>query len=419
MATEWISRDDVFAALDMNAVLSHYDIKHGRGSSFRIHCPFHDDERPSCSINRHAKVFNCFSCGEQGNGLDFIAVMEGLDPKAEFRGVLEAAIEIIGHNPTSQKRNRPIRKQAAAKQSENKTNSDGDTKSKNTKSGRPKKNSKRQDKGSSAESEPITGKASKKGKPKKRSKNVRPSNDNHGTDQSVNVAVNVDGSVDLSPNKVLEAPAFPLKLEYAHPWLNERLKQMGVHPSIAEEMGIGFEGRSNALMAGRVCFPIHNAKGELVAYSGRWAGDGDNGKFFTENGREQPRYRLPKGFQKQLELFNWHRVRQQFEGNTSIVLVEGFWSVLRLQAMTIPSVALMGLDLSDAQIRLLSGGGIRSVVVMLDGDEQGQAASQKIVLKLASHFFTRSISLPVGRKPDNADIYHLQQLKALCVENNR
>ena len=101
-------------------------------------------------------------------------------------------------------------------------------------------------------------------------------------------------------------------------------------------------------------------------------------RFLDPKGREQPRYRLPKGFHKQLELFNWHRVREQFDDCDTVVLVEGFWSVLRLQAMTIPCVALMGLSVSDAQIRLLREGGIRSLIVMLDGDDEGRAASETV-----------------------------------------
>ncbi len=387
MAFEWISRDRVVAELEMSAVLAHYDIKPQTpiedGSSFRICCPFHDDERPSCSVNPNKKVYNCFSCGENGNMLDFIAGMEELDPKDEFRAVLEKAIEIIGHNPTPQKGQQ--RKAVNAK-----AEADGNAHRNNeNQSIAPKKSKKR----------------SKKAKVKKKSKQRSSTK---------------DGSLDLEPNRVLEGPAFPLKLDRKHPWLDAQLKRIGVNRSVAAEFGIGYEGRSNALMANRVCFPLHNSRGELVAYAGRWASDDadEQGRFFTENGREQPRYRLPKGFHKQLELFNWHRVLEQFEDTKTIVLVEGFWSVLRLQAMAIPSVALMGLSISEAQIRLLTEGGIRSVIVMLDGDDEGYSAGETLVPQLASHFFTRSFDLPKGKKPDDVEGSVLNEVKALCVETS-
>lgn len=380
MAIQWISRDCVFAALDTHAVLAHYDIKAGRGTSFRIHCPFHDDDRPSCSINPQAKVFNCFACGEQGNMLDFIAEIEDLDPKAEFRAVLEKAIEIIGHNPTPQK---------------------SDRKKKTTS-------------GNSQPEVPITKNRTddlSKREPRKRKKKKSTER------SSVRSVHEPDGSVELEANRILEGPAFPLKLRNNHPWLDEQLKRIGINRSAAEEMGIGFETRSNALMANRICFPIHNTNSELVAYAGRWASDetDSQGRYLADNGKEQPRYRLPKGFNKQLELYNWHRIREEFADMETIVLVEGFWTVLRLQAMTIPSVALMGLSISDAQIRLLLEGGIRSLIIMMDGDEAGQQAIQALLPKLASHFFIRSIPMPDGVKPDQVDVSVLAQVKALCA----
>jgi len=418
MATEWISRDAIVVALDMCAVLAHYDIEALHGTSFRIHCPFHEDDRPSCSVNPGAKVFNCFACGEQGNVLDFIAGMEDLDPKAEFRAVLEKGIEIIGHNPTPQRSKskrrqtssvgkKPSRKpkgKDSSQQNGQETTDDQDHLCPD-----PKPWDAAEFVESNTDNEGISSTAPKKSR--KKTKPIKPNKSN-----------GPDGSLEMDGNRILQSPAFPLKLQDKHPWLDAQLKRIGVSRSVAAEFGIGFESRSNALMANRVCFPIHNGSGELVAYAGRWASDDadEQGRFFTENGREQPRYRLPKGFHKQLELFNWHRVLEQFGGPNSehletVVLVEGFWSVLRLQAMTIPCVALMGLSISDAQIRLLLEGGIRSVIIMLDGDDEGQAAMETMVPQLASRFFTRSILLPEGSKPDDCDPALLAGVKALCA----
>ena len=43
-------------------------------------------------------------------------------------------------------------------------------------------------------------------------------------------------------------------------------------------------------MSGRVVIPIHNERGELVAYAGRSIDD------------SEPRYKLPRGFHKSVEL---------------------------------------------------------------------------------------------------------------------
>ena len=85
MATEWISRDSIVAALDMCAVLEHYDIKAGCvEQAFAFTVRFTKMTGHRAQLIPSAKVFNCFSCGEQGNVLDFIAGMEDLDPKGRI-----------------------------------------------------------------------------------------------------------------------------------------------------------------------------------------------------------------------------------------------------------------------------------------------------------------------------------------------
>ncbi len=389
MASEWISRDAVFTALELSDVFSHYgievDAKSANAKSFRVHCPFHEDDRPSCSVNPEKKVFNCFACGEQGNMLDFIAGIEGFDPSGEFRAVLEKAIEIIGHNPTPKRTKRQ-------NQNMDKAGSDNPSDEAQTQSGGKKPE-----------------KVKKKGKSKKQKLQKK------------------DGSLALESNRVLEGPAFPLKLSLDHPWLKERLAQIGLTPEHAETLGIGYETRSNALMAGRVCFPIHNAKGGLVAYAGRWASNqvDKDGKFVDAKGKEQSRHKLPGGFNKQLELYNLHRVVDQFNvikpATRSIVLVEGFWSTLRLSSFTgssiipddqtgIPCVALMGLALSRAQIGLLEEAGISQVLLMLDGDEEGQTASTRLVKSLSEHFYVKDACIRDNQKPDMLDEVELVQI---------
>jgi DNA primase len=66
-------------AADFRTVLTHYGLTpSGSGAQARLLCPFHDDARPSCSVNLSKRVFHCFSCGAAGNVLDFVHRMEGL-----------------------------------------------------------------------------------------------------------------------------------------------------------------------------------------------------------------------------------------------------------------------------------------------------------------------------------------------------
>lgn len=62
-----------------------------------IRCPEHDDRRPSCSVTRGeggTLRVHCFSCGFSGDVFALIAVVHGLDVRAQFREVLEYAREL-------------------------------------------------------------------------------------------------------------------------------------------------------------------------------------------------------------------------------------------------------------------------------------------------------------------------------------
>jgi len=80
-------------------------------------------------------------------------------------------------------------------------------------------------------------------------------------------------------------------VDRGHPYLAFR----DICLETATVFGVGYYGGAG-IMTGRVVIPMHNATGQLVAYAGR-----------SIDGRE-PRYRVPFGFHKSLELFNAHRV---------------------------------------------------------------------------------------------------------------
>ena len=72
----------------------------------------------------------------------------------------------------------------------------------------------------------------------------------------------------------------------------------GIKEEIAKVFGVGFfPGRGQ--MSGRLVIPIHNEKGDLVAYAGRVIDNAD------------PKYKLPNGFKKSAVLWNLFRVSTQ------------------------------------------------------------------------------------------------------------
>jgi DNA primase len=186
-----------------------------------------------------------------------------------------------------------------------------------------------------------------------------------------------DGVGECEGNKPL---AFVLKsVDPKHPYLTER----GLTEETIQTFDVGFFS-NRGVMQNRIVIPIHNAEGLLVAYAGR-----------SIDGSE-PRYKFPMGFKKSLELFNLHRVK----GESSVVVVEGFFDCMKVTQAGYACVALMGSTMSKVQEQLIAEH-FGSVVLMLDGDDAGRSASEEIADRLQRVVFqVKTIELDQGVQPD-------------------
>lgn len=180
-------------------------------------------------------------------------------------------------------------------------------------------------------------------------------------------------------------------VNHTHPYLAQR----GVDRATAVEFGIGFYSRPG-LMSGRIVIPIHNGKGEIVAYAGR-ALDGGI-----------PKYRLPGGFHKSLELYNLHRAMAS--GGQTVIVVEGYFDCVRVYQAGLPGVvALMGSSLSLEQEKLLVGR-FERVILMLDGDDTGREATQTIRAKLIQECAVLTATVSDGTQPDQLSPGEIREL---------
>jgi DNA primase len=178
-----------------------------------------------------------------------------------------------------------------------------------------------------------------------------------------------------------------------HPYLASR----GVSEQTARYFGVGYYG-GNGFLRGRVVIPIHNEHGGLVAYSGR-AID-----------QAEPKYRLPAGFRKSRVLFNLHRVLRRHD--RALILVEGFFDAFKTHQAGYHNVAaLMGSRLSERQAELI-GMYFDHVVLMLDGDEAGNAGTIAAVTVLSPIVAVETIRLASGAQPDQLASEEISQVLA-------
>jgi DNA primase len=180
-------------------------------------------------------------------------------------------------------------------------------------------------------------------------------------------------------------------VEPSHPYLAQR----GIDAATAAEFGVGFYA-GPGLLSGRIVIPLRNGHGQIVAYAGR-ALDG-----------RPPKYKLPVGFRKGLELFNLQRATTT--GSQTVVLVEGYFDCMRVHQAGFPwVVALMGSSLSVEQERALLRH-FHRVILMLDGDAAGRAARQAIATRLSGRCSVAVVCVPEGVQPDQLSCSAIRRL---------
>jgi DNA primase len=178
------------------------------------------------------------------------------------------------------------------------------------------------------------------------------------------------------------APNTPLKfrldkLERQHPYL---IEERGLTLETIVDFGMGFCAKG--MMAGRIAIPIHNPEGNVVAYAGRWPGKPEG---------DTPKYKLPQGFRKSLELFNIDRAIKE-PADKPLLIVEGFFDAIKIHQHGYHKVvALMGNTMSAAQEELIKKHTVFNsrIIVVLDENEAGRAGREDIACRLSKHCFVR------------------------------
>lgn len=347
----WIDYTKVRETLDFETVLKHYNIEYQTGrDEVRVRCHFHkNDNDPSLNINLPEKKFKCFGCDAQGNILSFIALKEGLDPKNKehLYKTAEIAVSLMGMELSDF----------------------------------PKSNSKKI--GAESRSKRVNGQT----RPKPKGKAEKADNGAESVSEA-----------DAKSEPPKTNPLFDrvLSLKTAHPFLEAR----GITPEVAEKFELGY--CSAGMMKKRIAIMLRNEDGERVGYCGRWAVDDP----LPEG---QQKYKLPYNFHKTLILWNLHRAVEL--GRKHLVIVEGFWSVIRLHQAGIPTVSTLGSDISAEQVQMIKNAGYRHVTVILDGDEAGRLARPAFASEISKVAYVRTLELPDGVKPDTMDDEWLDRIK--------
>ena len=111
MTTQQLDFAEIKGRASFASILDRYGIEYPQSEGqVLIRCPFHDDTNPSCSVNFEKKLFNCFSCQEGGDILDFVAKMDHVSiPEAARIIAMHSGMPVNGKPPSKEQWNKRIR----------------------------------------------------------------------------------------------------------------------------------------------------------------------------------------------------------------------------------------------------------------------------------------------------------------------
>lgn len=315
------------------------------GSRLVAPCPFHQETKPSFSINEEQGTFYCFGCQASGDIFDFYGRINGLDFKETLAALAEEAgirLDTYRSDPhareqRSQKRDMQKMHELAASHFHSNLSSPG-----------------------------------------------------------ASACRDYIGERGISP-ELVEKFGLGWSMDS---WqdLGDTLRRAGFSLNAAVECGLQSKsqsGRTFDRFRNRLMFPIRNLSGQAIAFGGRilpsLAKD-DDAKYI--NSSDSPIYK------KGEHLFGLFQARPSIAVKKSAILTEGYMDVITLhQYGYTQAVGVLGTALTPEQIKRLSGF-TSQLELMFDGD----GAGRKAAFRSCEMLLSRGLSCKVVLFPDDNDI---------------
>jgi DNA primase len=171
--------------------------------------------------------------------------------------------------------------------------------------------------------------------------------------------------------------------------------ELGIGEPVLLQAGLAArrdDGVISPRFRGRLLFPIHDLRGRVVGFGGRLLGPGEP-KYLNSPETEI--------FHKGKQLYNLHQAKRPIRKEESVILVEGYFDVLRLVLAGVEHVvAPLGTALTPDQAILLKRF-VGEATLLYDSDKPGLQATFRAGDELLRHGFrVRVASLPPGEDPD-------------------
>jgi DNA primase len=174
------------------------------------------------------------------------------------------------------------------------------------------------------------------------------------------------------------------------------MAELGIDQRVLLQAGLAAQrddGQVSPRFRGRLLFPIHDLRGRAVGFGGRLLGPGEP-KYLNSPETEI--------FHKGKQLYNLHLAKMPIRKEETVILVEGFFDVLRLVLAGVEHVvAPLGTALTVDQAILLKRF-VKDATLLYDSDRAGLHATFRAGDELLRHGIrVRVATLPPGEDPDS------------------
>ena len=322
-----------------------------RGKNFFGVCPFHDDSNPSMCVSREKQIYTCFSCHATGNVFTFLMNYEHM----EFRDVLHYLGEKVGVDVSS----------VQVKKKSNKFDKLYDAYNFSVKY----------------------------------------------FQNNLSSSVGKIAKSYLSSRGITEDIIKEFEIGLSLETRNDLTKLL---TSKGYELGdlnrIGLSSDDHDIYNDRIMFPLYDASGKVVGFSGRIYKDNGQNKYLNTKETDI--------FKKGEMLYHYHIAREECRLKKCVIVMEGFMDVIRASTIGIKNtVALMGTALTKEQIGLLKRLS-NNIILCLDGDGPGVKAATSIGEELLNQGIeVKVVYLPDNDDPDSFILKHGEERFKGLIEN--
>ena len=325
-------------------------------------CPFHEDKNPSFVVTPHKNLFHCLGCDAAGSVIDFVMKLDGLSFREAVDKLLPGLRGVEGASTSKIKR--------ASEAAKEKT-----------------------------EVPPERARQLLERVIAIYAKNF--------TDPAGSGTGTPEGRKYLEGRGITDAGLFTQhRIGYSNGRLTEILPSPTAAPTLRRELlDLGlFLDHGQERFTGCVVFPVYDEEGNLVTLYGRFTGEGPKRHLFLPD--------RPTG------LWNAAAMKTYSE----LILVESVIDALSVMVAGHPNViAIQGTNgLNETEIAMLKEHGVQSVALLLDGDEAGRKATERLKEKIETVFSARdgsavalreggscrALALPDGEDPNSFLMKH-------------